>query len=201
VTPAILPASQPRQTRDRTEFLLAAAGVSIASSVALLGVRGYYLNTMGAAKVNDRGIYDDAIFVCSPDVHASFNANTDPSIARVGVAVLEPGVWEQSKGKHRRSDPKGYPALIQASEVVVRRDGTEALPIGTKHPKYGVCVGVGLWRGWFGINTHRGSSRATSSLGCQTIYPSQWDAFLALVYSEMTKWDQAQVKYLLVDNA
>jgi hypothetical protein len=197
----IVPAGQPRQSRDRSVFLLSAAGVDIDKGVALLGIRGYYLNTMGAPKINDRGIYDDAVFVVSPDVHASFNANTDPSITREGVAVLEPGLWTWQKGKHRRNDPKGYPALVQAAPVIVRRDGTEAFPVGTVHKKYGTCVGPGLWKGWFGINGHRGSSRATSSLGCQTIYPSQWDAFRSLAYSEMTKWNQATVSYLLVENA
>ena len=47
--------------------------------VILVGVRGYYRDSMGEAGKNDRGIYDDAIFVIAPDFFGSWNANTDPS--------------------------------------------------------------------------------------------------------------------------
>lgn len=179
----IVPGTQPRQGRERTEFLLSAAGVDPAAGVALVGVRGYYLDTMGAPRVNDRGIYDDAIFICSPDAHASFNANTDPSVTRPGVAVLKAGLWTYQRGKHRRNDPKGYPALVQAAPVTVTRDEK------------------GEETGWFGINIHRGSLRNTSSLGCQTIYPTQWQAFMNLVVAETVRWKQAKIPYLLVENS
>lgn len=47
-------------------------------AVAVVAVRGYYLNTMGKEGANDRGVYDDAIFVLEPDGVHNFNGNTDP---------------------------------------------------------------------------------------------------------------------------
>lgn len=58
-------------------------------AVVLVGVRGYYLDSMGTVGKNDRGIYDDAIFLVTPDTFASFNANTDPSAFKTGVSVLK----------------------------------------------------------------------------------------------------------------
>jgi hypothetical protein len=159
--------------------LLALAGVH--EDVALLGVRGYYLDTMGAPGANDRGIYDDAIMLVSPTAFATFNANTDPSIRRPGVAVLMPGVWFYEKGRHKRLSPLGYPALTQAAPVRVLRDG------GTTDV------------GWFGINIHRGSRTSTSSLGCQTIWPEQWEAFRALVYGELDRHGLHRLPYCLID--
>ena len=53
------------------------------------------------------------------------------------------------------------------------------------------------------INIHRGRYNTTSSEGCQTIYPSQWESFISLVYSEMDRAGQKTIPYLLVeeDNA
>jgi hypothetical protein len=42
--------------------------------------------------------------------------------------------------------------------------------------------------------------RTTSSEGCQTIYPAQWDGFINLVYSEMSRYNQKTIPYLLVKN-
>ena len=47
--------------------------------VVLLGVRGYFQDSMGIKGQNDRGIYDDAMFIYSPLYFRSFNFNTDPS--------------------------------------------------------------------------------------------------------------------------
>ena len=176
----MLPPSRPQQAKSKTQALLAKARVS--DAVALVGIRGYYRDTMGVAGENDRGIYDDAIFLVSQNAYAAFNANTDPSVKRKGIAVLKEGVHRYRKGKHGLSKPGGgYPALRPANpaeELPVTRDGE------------GDSMGVA-------INIHRGSYSTTSSLGCQTIHPSQWESFIALVYSEMDRAGQKTLPYLL----
>lgn len=178
----IVPSKRPMQPREKTAEILLAAGVR--DPVALLGVRGYYRDTMGEPGRNDRGIYDDALFLSSPSCHVAFNANTDPSIARKGVAVLAPGLWRYKVGIHGLSKPAElqYRALVQAAEVTVFRDGQ------------------GPDTGWFGINIHRGSREATSSLGCQTVYPTQWDAYIALVQDQLARFAQISIPYLLTEN-
>ncbi len=173
---AIKPARKPQATLDR----ILKAGAGISDPVWLLGVRGYYRNSMGGGK-NRRSIYDDAIFLVAPEFFASFNANTDPSISRRGVACLDDGDWRYKLGIHGLSKPadKRYTALVQASAVTVIRDNT------------------GHDTGWFGINIHRGGYNSTSSLGCQTIFPDQWDSFISSVKSQLKLHGQKEVTYRL----
>ena len=196
----MIPPARPEMERKFAEDLLRAAGVDL-SKPAILGRRGYYRDAMGVPGKNDRGIYDDALIIVSPTSYVTFNANTDPSSSRVGMAVLEPGLWRYQLGIHNSSkDPKThqrYLALIQAAPVVVRRDGTESYAKGTKHPTYGECLGNARWRGYFGINHHRGSGSSTSSEGCQTVVPAQYDAYIALVKSEMQRYGMSAIPYLL----
>ena|SRR5436190_13112633 len=181
----IVPPSRPLQTRAQTDALIAGRITIDPKHVYLLGVRGYYRDTMGAPGKNDRGIYDDAIILRSPTSHVAFNANTDPSVARKHIAVLKAGVWMYQVGTHGLSKPKAqqYTALVQAGEVTVIRDQE------------------GPDTGFFGINIHRGSVSGTSSLGCQTIFPDQCPAFIALVQSELKRAGQKIIPYVLVENA
>lgn len=141
--------------------------------MAVVAIRGYYRDTMGAVGKNDRGIYDDAFFVFSSNAFASFNGNCDPSRYRPGIATLRPGIHWYRRGKHGISKPGGgYPAFRPAN-------AQEALPVdrdGIVNPLPGVA-----------INIHRGGYRTTSSEGCQTIYPTQWNAFYFLTEGEMTR--------------
>jgi hypothetical protein len=162
--------------------------------VLVIGIRGYYLNTMGAPGINDRGIYDDAIFIETPSVTAAYNGNTDPSIFRngfgkgatKGIAVLKPGIWYVHKFDLHNGK---YLALCQRlGEVVVTRDG---------NPPYDD-------KGMFGINIHRGGYNTTSSLGCQTIHPLQWDSFINLAVDQAkryfgNKWNKFVIPYILFD--
>lgn len=161
--------------------LIAKAGIT--DKLVVVGIRGYYKTTMGNPVANDRGIYDDAFFVVSPTVFASFNGNTDPSVAKTGIASLKPGVHRYRKGNHGITRPGGgYPAFRPNTKdealPVIRDGGGESLGIA--------------------INIHKGSLNSTSSLGCQTVYPTQWDAFKALVDSQLTLYSQKDFPYLLV---
>lgn len=153
----------------------------------VLGVRGYYRDTMGKPGVNDRGLYDDGMFVVGPETFVAFNANTDPSYFRKGIATLIPGWYPYKPGNHGISRPDGgYPAFRPATrneELPVYRDGEKGR---SKH------AGVA-------INIHRGSLHSTSSEGCQTIHPHQWDAFHALVTMELKKHGLKRFYYGLIE--
>lgn len=174
----MIPKLKPQQTRKQTESMLG----NIDAPVALLGVRGYYSETF-APSGNNINVYDDAMFVISKYGYYPFNANTDPSILKPHVARLKQGKWLYKLGTHNLSKPKSrqYPALVQAAPVTVSR------------------VNEGDDTGWFGINIHRGSNTTTSSLGCQTIPPSQWDSFYNLVKMEMNRANVKVIPYVLVD--
>lgn len=163
--------------------------------VVVAGIRGYYKNSLGAPAVNDRGIYDDALFIESIHVMASFNGNTDPSSHRrgtgtgngKGMASLNSGAWFVHKfDKHRGK----YLALCQrVGLVTVTRDGD---------PPY-------TDTGMFGINIHRGGYRSTSSIGCQTVHPAQWDSFISLAVDQAKRyrgssWRSLVVPYILLSD-
>ncbi len=165
-----------------------AAGNTAVPEVFVVGVRGYYRDTMGEPGRNDRGIYDDAIFVVGPETFAAFNANTDPSAFRSGVASLLPGVHWYRPGNHGITRPGGgYPAFRPATKdeaLPVRRDGDPDVP---------------STRPGIAINIHRGGRTGTSSLGCQTIPPSQWDAFHALLTLQLRKTGLKMFPYILIE--
>jgi len=176
-----LPPNRPRLTREKAERLLEKSGLKPSEmdpAVMLLGVRGYYHDDHGD---NQRGVYDDAIFLLTPTAFVAFNANTDPSAFRHGIASLKPGRYLYKLGIHGLSKPKDrqYEALVQAGEVTVCRDGGE------------------VETGWFGINIHRGGASGTSSLGCQTIPPAQWESFISMVRAELKRHGQKTIPYIL----
>ena len=177
--------NRPKLSATEARAIVAGINPAIAKRpVIILGIRGYYLRTMGDPKRNDRGIYDDAIFVLGSGTFASYNANTDPSIYRRGIASLCAGVWDV----YRLAKHKGqYMALCQrGGPVHITRDGK------------------GQEVGYFGINIHKGSRSSTSSEGCQTIYPDQWPEFIGrvtgLVKAVYGKdWQKVNIPYVLVE--
>lgn len=158
-------------------------------SVALLAIRGYFEDSMGRPDVNDRGVYDDAIFVVGAGGEfRSFNANTDPSVYQRGIATLIPGVWQYKKGDHKISlplgNPRRYPAFRQAEKVTVRRDGQAATDPNV-----------------LTINIHRGGDAGeTQSEGCQTIPRDQWREFKAYVDGLLDNNRQKTFRYVLITN-
>lgn len=181
MTAKVVPPRRPQLPREEAALILDKHDIH--EGVALLGIRGYYKNTLGIPGKNDRGIYDDAILLIARESYITFNANTDPSIRRPKVAVLQPGVWLYKMGIHGLSKPEAqrYKALVQAGPVCVLRDEASADT------------------GWFGINIHRGGVRSTSSLGCQTVFPSQWDLFIAATEAELKRQNQRVIPYVLIE--
>lgn len=190
------PNEKPRLSSEELQLRISKFNIDrMIYPVVVIGIRGYYKNTMGAPEVNDRGIYDDAIFINTPQVTAAFNGNTDPSAYRKGVgfaehtkgmASLNPGAWLVYKfGMHRGK----YLALCQlGGSVTVTRDGS---------PNYADT-------GNFGINIHKGSYDSTSSAGCQTIHPDQWRSFISLVKDQAVryfgdKFDSKIIPYVLLE--
>jgi len=179
---SITPPSRPQATPGEI-IVKIPTSVKHKYKVILVGVRGYYRDSMGEVGKNDRGIYDDAMFVIAPDFFGSWNANTDPSYSdrqKPDVSVLSPGVHLYKKGKHKIASPLGYAAFRPATpneELPVTRSGK---------PSFGVA-----------INIHKGGINGTSSLGCQTIPPDQWDSFRSTVYMLMDRYDQSVIPYVL----
>jgi hypothetical protein len=193
---AKLPNSKPQMKRGELEALINKhypdylKGHYIEDKFAIVGIRGYYANSMGKAGVNDRAMYDDAMFLLTYTELHSFNANCDPSVYRPGIAKLVAGIY---RGVYKFDDHHGskgsYPAICQRlGNVVVIRDGKKV----NDEPKM------------ISINIHEGGSKTTSSLGCQTIPPVQYDRFYGTakrIFEGLhgDRWDNASPTYILIE--
>ena len=176
------PSKRPSFTREQAKALLSDFNLS-KEPVVILGFRGYYLDSVGEKGKNDRGVYDDAIIITSDKCHSTYNANTDPSLYKSGIASLVPGKYSYKLGVHGLSKPKAqqYEALVQAEPVIVARDDGQTE------------------EGWFGINIHKGYNTTTGSAGCQTIAPDQWNAFIETIKQQLVFYKRKVVTYLLLD--
>jgi hypothetical protein len=191
-SPSIVPGYRPKMPREWVTLLPSVAPIGRekmnGATVYVVGRRGFFLD-MGKRRVNDRALYDDAIWVVSPRVCVGFNANCDPQHYRPEIANLVPGVWLYRVGKHKRNSPDGYTALVQAEVFTVARDGKTQ----SEAPR--------VERGWQGINIHKGGEQSTWSLGCQTIYGPQYDEFIGLVQKEATAYGEDLIPYALTEKA
>lgn len=156
--------------------------------VKVLGIRGYYKTTMGNPLKNDRGIYDDAMFIVAPDMFASFNANTDPSINRTGIATLvAPQIVFYVVGIHGISGKNPRQAFRQASfGIRVTRDDKEG--------EFKDSASAPFW-----IDIHDGGNYTTSSEGCQTIPKSQWPSFNESLKDQLKRNNQKKFPYILIE--
>lgn len=184
----LLPKFRPQQkdiisTATVEKFLHLVPDGRRGDAVKILAVRGYYTNSLGEKGVNDRNLYDDAIFIIEPNGVHNFNGNTDPSVYRRNIAKLDaPQAVRYVPGPHGFSRKRGpYPAFRQDSECTIIRDRT------------------GEDTGMFWINLHRGGNNTTSSAGCQTVPPHQWNEFKSLVDNMLEKHAQKTFYYILVD--
>ncbi len=150
--------------------------------VAVIGIRGYYLDSMGRKGRNDRRLYDDAIIIACPRGIMAFQANTDPNGYRKGhgtgagkgMAMLKTGIHIYGKGLH-----KGRQAFRQCEKFTVIRDG---------NPPYEDKSKI------HAINLHSGGTTSTSSLGCQTLPASTWYGFKGLLYGLLDEFDNPKRK-------
>lgn len=198
---AQVPAQRPKFTLAECQAHLKKLGADMSAPIIVMGFRGNYSN-MGNKGKNDRKIYDDAIVVVLKDRVVTFNGNCDPNGwrkghgtgSKKGMATLKAGLYKaHSLDLHNGK----YLALCQRKgKVTVLRDADETVPanaiIEINGERFYQEVGM------FGINIHKGGYSTTSSLGCQTIPPAQWNEFIALVQKEMKAGKVNVVQYALV---
>lgn len=174
--------------------------LSLEDKVWILGIRG-------CNGPNQVGIYDDALFLITPNGVEGFNGNTDPSRLIKGVAQLVPGTYYYKKGLHGLhhldlNDPHQkdildeairsgrdisnltYWAFRQDSDVSVKREGDDTVHTDNVQNRF-----------W--IDIHRGGYNTTSSAGCQTIHPDQWPDFKGKGYAAMDEFNQTRIPYVL----
>jgi lysozyme len=183
--------------------------------VRLIGIRGYYRDSMGTVGVNDIGIYDDAICIVSPTIFKAFNANTDPSRHGLGIATL---VTTEENGGVPYFYEKGIHGIHHLDVVHNAQDRatkSQLLITGKDVPKVPLTYWALRQHGRvtvlrdgkketdtaaapFWVDNHRGGINTTSSLSCQTIPPEQWEEyFWNTVLPEMAKYGQKVIPYCL----
>jgi len=182
----------------------AASQVPERFKVKIVAVRDYKKSD-GNNKV---GVYDDAVMVLWPGGSKLFKSNSDPS--RLGwnpgvgkpFAQLTTGLHYFVRGYHKGK----YPAFRQpdpsdSDQVkILINSGLTAADCRFKVLRtYGVGDPRNYYEtGYFAINIHKGSEYGTSSWGCQTFDPADWNQFKELTYKLMDQYGQSVLPYLLI---
>lgn len=152
----------------------------------VIGIRGYFLNSVGKKGENDF-LWDDAVIVYeNGNLIKTFNGNTDPSKAKSDLAMLDTGVYQFAKGTHKNRI-KAFRAYPEGVRLKCKRQNSKG------EWKESLCSA---------INFHDGGLNDTWSAGCQTIInqgrQKQFDEFRDLVYKLMTKHKLKTFTYLLI---
>lgn len=217
---SIIPKARPRLEHDKPglakaivqQMLIqdgAADGNAIMRDcpVALLGVRGYYPDSFKRPRLNDFGVYDDAMFLITPTGTVAFNANVDPS--KVGwnpgvdkyYAQLTVGVWPFRRGPHKgvsghfRQLVEGEARAIGLGAYFTDSRSRGAFTVKRVHDDE---TAERFETGYFAINIHEGTQHGTSSWGCQTMPPDQFAEMRDAAYAAMTAADQRWLPCVLV---
>lgn len=183
----MIPPAKPKIRLDEVVGKYASKTLLATNRPFLLGIRGYYSKTMGPTSGNDRRIYDDAMVIISPTVFRTFNANLDPNgygwsdQTKKYLPTIQPGIYMYQVGMHKAGKPGAHMALRQAGEVVIVRDN------GKRE------------QGFFGINIHKGGVTSTSSAGCVTVPPHQWEDFFKEVRTQMVEYKISMIPFQVVD--
>lgn len=180
--------------------------------VMILGVRGYFRNTLGKKGVNDLGVFDDAAFLITPESVTGWNWNCDPSKAGFNKGVhklyaqLNEGIWPFRQGPHR-GVPGHFRQMTdeEAQRAKLENYFSDNRKLGEFIVKRITADGIGEDdEGMFNINIHPGGKYTTSSWGCQTCLPEQWVAFKSMAYEALEHHGQTWaadrwIPYILTD--
>lgn len=183
--------NRPQITDERLKDIIAASPFSYPGGyVSLVGLRGYFANSVGIKGANDVNVYDDAMLVLeNQQIVGRYNANTDPS-KQEGRAHLLPGIYTFYRGRHKN-----------------RIDAFRAYPEGVVWKCERMQNGVMIPSTCSYINIHDGGITNTWSEGCQTlpgakaasVWENQFAEMRDLVYKLMRQHSQLVVGYLLLD--
>lgn len=217
--PAIKPNARPQLKPARVRELLSkalkenpeskASAIIEACPAMLFANRGYFRNTLGRLGLNDYNVYDDAIFLVTPSLVMSFNANCDPVKTGFNKGVgknyaqLMPGVWPFCQGHHKKiKEAFRQMTPVEAfTERKLNKFFTDQRRIGQFTVRRVEKENVGkLEWGLQNINIHPGSESGTSSWGCQTLPPDQWIEFQTKTYAAMNAFEQTWIPYVLTED-
>ena len=182
--------NRPKITQEETARIVEKHFGAVPPPLLLIAIRGYFLNSVGKRGENDYNVWDDAVLVTeNGQLQRAFNANTDPSKIKSGLAMLNEGLYYFYKGMHKNRI-RAFRAFPEGVKLPCKRQDA----LGNWHSS--VCSA---------INIHDGGERDTWSAGCQTVINTHQNAqFIEmrdLVYGIMDRLRLLHFPYLLIDEA
>lgn len=171
----ILPPARPKRDDATLDAVIEHFNL-VPTRACLIYVRGHYLDTMGRPGVDDVNIYDDAVYLVSPNRRESWNANTSPSFPKKGYAELVLGQYVYYPSYHHIWEPKK------------RYRAFRPYPEGIKLK----CLRNGKLSTCQATNLHMGSDNPAAfdvvwSQGCMTVPRSQYPDYELTVRTEVER--------------